>query len=64
MCPVASIKIILRGEIFFPHREGDEAKPEARRAETEAQRAESGGGVLGEGLRALSPPARGSMGAL
>ena len=41
---------------------GDDARPEGPKLE--ARRAESGGGVLGEGAASPSPPARGSGGAL
>jgi len=41
-----------------PKSAGDEARSEGPKPE--ARRAESGGGVLGEGAAAPSPPARGS----
>ena len=52
---VASIRIYFAGAKFFPSRGGRSfGQPEARGAETEARRAESGVGFLGRGQRA--PP--------
>jgi len=57
--PVASIQIYFEGAKFFLSGRGTKLFPKPY-----ARRAESGGGVLGEGALSPSPPARGSGGAL
>jgi len=49
---------------FIAHREGDEGKVSQGRVEGSAQRAESGGGVLGEGAASPLSASLGSGGAL